>query len=192
MAKAEYMTQGFLFFSLHIKSFFDREIMDGCIQAMKEVDVNNKAIRIWSKMNCDTTVRVKTPIGMSNERFVGDCVAQGTISAAMVSAINLDRSIVKAFECCNKIFKFGNVKFIPLTYQDDIGDIIDNLQMLNDHAHRIDLMFKRMKLQAHKDKSGVIILGRRKFREIMKNDLMNNPIEFYGFLKLKVYWNVNT
>ena len=41
-------------------------------------------------MNYDTTVRVKTPIGMSNERFVGDYVAQGTISAAMVSAINLD------------------------------------------------------------------------------------------------------
>ena len=55
-------------------------------------------------MNWDTTVRVKTPIGMSNEWFVGDCVAQGTISAAMMSVINLYRNIVRAFECCNKNF----------------------------------------------------------------------------------------
>ena len=104
---------------------------------------------------------------MSNERIVRDFLAQGTISDVMVSAINLDRSIVKAFECCNKISKFGNVKFIPLTYQDDIGIITDNLQMVNDHAHRIDIMFERMKPQEHKDKSGVIILGERKFREII-------------------------
>ena len=41
-----------------------------CIQAMKEVDVNNKAKIIWSKMNYDTTVRVKTPIGMSDESLL--------------------------------------------------------------------------------------------------------------------------
>ena len=77
-------------------------MIDDCIQAMKEVDVNNKAKIIWSKMNYDTTVRVKIPIGMSNERFVGDYVAQGTISAAMVSAMNLDRIVVKAFDAATK------------------------------------------------------------------------------------------
>ena len=54
------------------------------LQAMKEVNVNYRAIRIWRKINCDTTIKVETHVGLSNERYVGDCVAQGNISAAMV------------------------------------------------------------------------------------------------------------
>ena len=134
MAKAEEMKQSIIFFSVDIRSFFDRENIVDCIEAMKDAKVNNKAIRIWYNMNKDTLIKVNTTVGISSDCYVGDCVAQGTISAALVSAINLDSGICKAFARTNSNFFFDKIKFLPLTYQDDIDDICKNVGTLKDHA----------------------------------------------------------
>ena len=62
-------------------------------------------------MNKDTLIKVNTTVGISSDCYVGDCVAQGTISAALVSAINLDSGISKAFARTNSNFSLIKLSF---------------------------------------------------------------------------------
>ena len=41
-------------------------------------------------MNKNTVIKVKTPVGLSEEKSTGEGVAQGSLEAALVSAVNLD------------------------------------------------------------------------------------------------------
>ena len=138
LAKAEEANEGIMFLSDDLISFFDREGLQDCVDSLKEINVNNKAIRIWYQMNSDTIIKIKTHVGDTKERFVGDCVAQGTISAALVSANNLDRGHVKNFKDCENTVKYGNINILPLAYQDDIGDMVTNVMMIKEYAKRID------------------------------------------------------
>ena len=97
---------------------------------MKKSNVNNKAIRLWQEMNKNTIIQVKTPVGITDGIFVGNCVAQGTISAALVSATNLDKGMCEVFDEVEDVVKYGDIRLQPLTYQDDIGYICSNVSML--------------------------------------------------------------
>ena len=170
-----------MFLSIDLISFFDREGLQDCVDSLKEINVNNKAIRIWYQMNRDTTIKIKTPVGDTKERFVGDCVAQGTISAALVSANNLDRGLVKNFKDCENTVKYGNINILPLAYQDDIGDVVTNVMMIKEHAKRIDNLLAEKNLEAHKSKTGIAILGSKSYRDKCERDLNDNPVKIGTF-----------
>ena len=153
---------------------------------MKKANVNNKAIRIWQEMNRNTTIKVKTPVGITDGIFVGNCVAQGTISAALVSATNLDKGMCEVFDEVEDVVKYGNIRLQPLTYQDDIGDICSDSNMLRSHAKFIEKVLDEKKLDAHDDKTGITILGSSKYRQEILRDIEKNPIFLRKFkIKLK-------
>ena len=152
---------------MDIVSFFDKEDMFDCLKTMEELDINKKAIRMWYLLNKNTKIKVKTAFGTTEEASVGDCLGQGTCGAGLVSAANLDRGLQKSFNTSNKVMHFGNVRLQPLCYQDDVGTICTDLSMVRDQARRMTKMIKEKALQAHPEKSEILVLGSKSYQNRM-------------------------
>ena len=72
-----------------IVAFFDRENIYDVMQTLIEIGVNQKAARVWFKLNEGTEIAVETDGGISDTAYVGDCIGQGTAWGALVSQANL-------------------------------------------------------------------------------------------------------
>ena len=112
---------------------------------------------------------------------MGDCLGQGTALAGLVSAANLDLGLQKKFNTSNEVLHYGKVRIQPLSYQDDVGSICLNVQMVKNQASKMAKMLTEKTLAAHEDKSGIIILGSRKFKEKVTQEVKESPINFLKF-----------
>ena len=108
LANLEIRDMGFIFLSADIISFFDKEEVEDCIISLNKLNVNRKAIRIWSKMSDNTLIKVRTSVGETGTCQIGKVVAQGTTSAAIISAANLDVSLNELFNNKFEVIKYGN------------------------------------------------------------------------------------
>ena len=79
-----------------------------------------KVLKVWFKLNEGTEIAVKMAVGVSKPAVVGDCISQGTAGGALVSQANLDHGLEQYFKNSNKETYYGNVRTLPLSYQDDI------------------------------------------------------------------------
>ena len=67
------------------------------MDTLSEIGVNQKAARLFFKLNEGTEITVKTAGGLSDTAVVGDCIGQGTADGAIVLADNLDQGLKKYF-----------------------------------------------------------------------------------------------
>ena len=76
-----------------ISKFFDKEMIEDALLTCYKRDVNPKIVRLWAKLNENTTIKVKTGVGESERANVGAVVGQGTIGGALVSQAVLDEGV---------------------------------------------------------------------------------------------------
>ena len=186
LARLEEIGKGLIFLVMDIISFFDKEDIYDCLETMEALEVNKKATRMWYLLNKNTKIRVKTAFGLTNEAEVGDCLGQGTGGAGLVSAANLDLGLQRSFNNSKAVMNYGQVRLQPLSYQDDVATLCTSVEMARDQANRLSEMIKKKTIDAHPDKSGILVLGSTSFKDKIKRDLEDNPINFNKFkLKLK-------
>ena len=159
LARLEETGGGLIFLLMDIISFFDKEDIYDCLDTLEALNINKKAIRMWYLLNKDTRIKVKTAFGLTKEALVGDCLGQGTAGAGLVSAANLDLGLQKSFNTSKNIMSYGQVRVQPLSYQDDVGTICADVAMARDQAQRLTKMLKEKTLDAHPEKSGILVLG---------------------------------
>ena len=63
---------------------------------------------------------VKTAAGISESKYVGDCIGQGTAGGALVSQANVDKGLMEYFGDSKEEIHYGSVRIQPLAYQDDV------------------------------------------------------------------------
>ena len=185
MARIEELKECVIFLIMDIISFFDKEDIYDCLETMEELEINKKAVRMWYLLNRNTRISVKTAFGMTMEAEVGDCLGQGTSGAGLVSAANLDIGLQKCFNTSKEVMHYGKVRIQPLSYQDDVGSICTSVEMARSQACEMTKMLQLKTLDAHPDKSGIVILGSKHGRKKVEKELENNPIDFKKF-KLKI------
>ena len=132
-------------------------------------------------MNKNTKISVKTAFGITDEADVGDCLGQGTAGAGLVSAANLDLGLQKYFNNSHNVMNYGSVRLQPLSYQDDIGTPCTGIEMARDQADKVSRMLQEKSLEAHHDKSGILILGSDKYKYKMQKEVECSPILFNKF-----------
>ena len=181
LARLEEMGEGIIFMVIDIISFFDKEDIYDCLETLEALNVNKKAARLWYLMNKNTRISVKTAFGETEEAEVGDCLGQGTAGAGLVSAANLDLGLQKYFNKSLNVMNYGDVKLQPLSYQDDIGTPCTGIEMARGQAQSMSRMLKEKSLEAHNDKSGILILGSKKYKDRMKKEFERSPILFNKF-----------
>ena len=109
--------KGMIITLIDIISFFDREDIGDVMETLHRIGVNNKAARVWFKLNEGTEIAVKTATGVSDSAVVGDCIGQGTAGAALVSQANLDQGLMDYFKDSEDELHHGGVRLQPLAYQ---------------------------------------------------------------------------
>ena len=186
LARLEELGEGLIFFVMDIISFFDKEDIFDCLETMEKLQINKKAARLWYLLNQNTRIKVKTAFGLTEEAEVGDCLAQGTSGAGLISAANLCLGLQKEFNNCTNVMKFDQVRIQPLSYQDDVGSICSNVQMVKHQAKKMSQMLKVKILEAHPEKSGILIMGSKKYKKEVGRQLEETSIYLNKFqLKTK-------
>ena len=177
MAWAEVKKTGIIFLIMDIVSFFDKGNIFDCLETMDRLGVNQKAARVWYKLNKDTQVAVKTTCGMTETAEVGDCLGQETAGAGLVSQANLDHGLNSYFQGCKEVMYYGETRIQPLSYQDDVGAPCLDVSMARVQAS----LLASLMLIAHPDKTGYLILGAKNYTERTRNELTKSPIDFRKF-----------
>ena len=142
---------------------------------------------MWYLPNRASKISVKTAFGMTKEADVGDVVGQGTAGAGLVSAANLDLGLQNHFNRSTQVMNYSHVRLQPLCYQDDVGTMCTNIEMVKCQASRMSKMLKEKTLQAHHDKSGLLLLGSKEFKGRIKEELKESQVSLNSFtLKTKL------
>ena len=102
-----------------ISKFFDNKVLEDVMDTLYGLGVDMKAYRVWSKLNMNTRIRVKTGAGYSDWSDEGPMIGQGTGGGALVSQANLDKGIMDMFAGSEEELGYGGVRVLPLMFQDD-------------------------------------------------------------------------
>ena len=80
---------------IDISKFFDRENLRDALDSIYSSGIKGNIYRLIYEMNKNTQIQVKSLSGISNIACTGENVAQGSVSAGLISANNLDNGINK-------------------------------------------------------------------------------------------------
>ena len=65
-----------------------------------------------------------------------------------------------------------------------------NVDMGKNQAERLSKILKEKTLQAHTDKSGILILGSKQFKDKVQSEIKNNQIGLNNFALKSIFFNV--
>ena len=103
-----------------ISKFFDRESLRDGLNSIYLSGVQGNIYKLLYELNKDTQIKVNTLSGVSEISCTGENVTQGSLSAALISANNLDRGINDHFKGSSHEVSYNNIRMQPLIFQDDL------------------------------------------------------------------------
>jgi hypothetical protein len=160
-----------------LSKYFDKEMIEDALLTCYKRKVNPKAVRLWYKLNQNTRIRVKTGVGMSDYAEVGAVVGQGTMGGAVVSQAVLDEAISEEFVPGEQHeANYGQVGMQPCMFQDDLIHAAVGTEGAREAGHKVNTAVKKRGLKLNEDKSIYIIMGTKKQKEKLKEELRSNPL----------------
>ena len=166
-----------IFFSNDVSKFFDKEVLSDCMQELTSAGVDQKAYRLFFKLNEATRIRVRTGCGYSEWEEAGNLLGQGNGGAAKVSALNLDKKIALMDEGGGEMARYGGVLQQPYSFQDDAVALVEDLDGLRSAVVKMDAAIKMMQVRQNKDKTGYILMGPKDMVEEVRERAKKNPIQ---------------
>ena len=127
-------------------------------------------------MNEKSRIRVKTPVGLSEEEEISDTVMQGMVEAAITSSSKVAVGIEEAFLTSEKEIKYFDLEMNPQSYVDDVlrlAETVDSAQFGN---NAMEKMAKSKVLEFNLEKSNFVIIGNKKARKALKEKMRKNPL----------------
>ena len=161
-----------------ISKYFDRENLRDCMSELYNCGVKGKIYRLTYELNKNTEISVKTAVGSTEFCEVGELVGQGTNEGAVISSVNLDGGIREYFEDSNKEVVYSGLTLGPCLFQDDISRLAEDLAAVREGNDRVEKMAESKLLDFNLDKSCIVIIGKRKFRQKIERELEASPIIF--------------
>ena len=131
-------------------------------------------------MNKEVSVKVKTPVGMTESKSVGPSVTQGTIEAVLMSSNNLDVGVEEAFADETKEVKYKDITLNPTIYMDDLTRMAETVESAQYGNNRMEEMVNRKRLSFNVDKSCYVVMGSTKERNKLRKDILKKPLTLTG------------
>merc|ERR1719509_344437 len=148
---------------------------------MEEMGVKKKAARLWYKLNERTEIRVKTAVGLTERAEVGALVGQGSAGAAVASQAMVDEGLRQYFSGSADEIYYGRVRFETAAYQDDIAKPSGCVTSAQAGMTRLAAMLGARGLEAHKEKTGYLVYGKKEYKEKVQKELELMPLKFGNF-----------
>jgi hypothetical protein len=160
-----------------LEKFFDKEMTEDAVLTCVKRNADPKAVRCWFKLNEETTIKVRTGVGVTNQASVGSVIGQGTIGGALVSQAVLDEGIREQFTPGGpEELSYGGVDLAPLLFQDDFLHGAEGLPQAREANRKVNIMVKQRALGLNSKKSVCIVIGSKKQRKEITSQLKENPL----------------
>ena len=122
-------------------------------------------------MNKDTIISVKTAVGETEEKEIGENIGQGTLEGANISAANIDYTVNRFFKYSKDELSYGESRLQPLLFQDDISRLSTSLEKAQAGNDKMEAVMETKLLNFNLDKSVVIVMGSKDRKEEAENDM---------------------
>ena len=147
-----------------ISKFFDREnIYDVLDEAFKS-GVKGKAYRLLFEMNRKSKIKVKTPLGNTEEAETKAHLGQGTVEGAILSANSIYKGVGEYLGDENDI-NYGTLVVKSLLFQDDIASASRTIESAQSKNDKMEAMLETKLLDLNDLKSVVLVTGTDEFQK---------------------------
>ena len=180
MLMKETFKQDGIFQVFDMAKFFDKEsLLDVMYTLSTKAKISNKSYRLWHQLNEDTKISVLTSVGETNSEIVKNSIGQGGMAAALASSLNIGCAIEETFKS-NHSSSIGEVRLNSLILQDDISRVNDTLKDARKGCKMLDNTLKRKLLSVNYDKSKFLVIGSKKYRNKILQDIDKAPMKMGG------------
>ena len=163
-----------------LQKYFDSENLNDALNSLYHCGIKGKEYNLIYELNKKNQIQIKTSIGMTDYFTTGPAVSQGNIGGGLISTINIDYSVNRFFfNSTNEIF-FQDVRMQPLIYQDDLGRFSSSRLDAQAGNDKIEACMETKLQDLHQDKSCYIVIGTKKIKNDLKNELEKYPLTLYG------------
>ena len=130
---------------------------------------------MW-KVNSQTTVQVKTAVGMTDTALTGENLGQGSRSAAMVCSMSLSKSTDTFFSGINHAVSYGSVVLAPMLFQDDSMKVSTTVEEAREGCKRFEAIMDSKALEIDIDKSVYLLAGTKKTVKKIRQEITKSPL----------------
>ena len=164
-----------------IQKFFDKENLRDGMNSLHTANVNKKLYRLWYLLNANIKIRVSTGLGYTPWKEVGQCLGQGSLGGALVSAHNLGSDFDEYFEESTEEVFYGSVRLQPMLFQDDAIRLATTRNNAQSGNLRVESIMKSKLLEIHPDKSCYLLVADKTNYELIQNEINDNPFVYHDF-----------
>ena len=169
--------KGLLLTSYNIKTFFDAEDPYDFLNELYNSKVKGKVYRLIYEMNKNSKVRIKTPVGITDTKNTGPILSQGSVEAAILSSNNIGNGMKETFTDKDKEVEYlDNIKLAPLSFLDDLARLSTDRDATQYGNDKVEDLLNRKGLELNLDKSNFLIMGSKKSRKKIQNQVDQNPL----------------
>ena len=154
-------------------------LKDG-MDSLYNCGVNGKVYRLIYELNRSTMLTISTGCGMTQPRRIGANIAQGSIGGALISSINLDRTVDQHFSRSEHELSYVDLRLQPTIFQDDISRLSSSRTAAQTGNEYIKSCMEVKLLDLNVDKSCYILIGSKKCTESLRNNLTRFPLILCG------------
>ena len=101
-----------------------------------------------------TRISVKASVGETDKATIFDSIGQESVSAALVSSLNIGVGIKETFTDQYT----ANIGLMTLIFQDDISKMNDDIEQARERCHKIDKTLKRKLLNVNSLFLSILVL----------------------------------
>ena len=170
---------------MDIKACFDRIHLRDILVETAKAGIVGKPLRMIAEYTNNLKIRLQGDCDPDREVKIQNSTGQGSgfapVGTSMTMAATLEEKIeMRSDEERKKII--SEVKGVPLEpefFVDDLHKICANEDELALNGEVIDETLAELKLDAHPEKSGILVFGRK--REALKEKILKKPTTIQGF-----------
>ena len=166
---------------LDIVKCFDRCLLsDTLYDAAVESGVTGKQLRMIEAMHEDTRISLAGD-KQGRERLIKNSIGQGTNWAPEGCSNSIALSTEQAIKAVNHEIQIGGTNRGTIIFVDDTLRMATDTNMARSGGVVFTESLNNLSLEAHPDKSRIVVMGPKKMRDEIKKELEKDPVKIQGW-----------
>ena len=157
-------------------TFFDSENLCDVMNELYNCGVTGKLYRLLYKMNENSLIQVKTPVGRTRTIKRKEGLSQGTVEASALSSGNIRKGVEEYFGDSDHEVFYGDVRLQPMSFVDDVARMAASRLAAQAGNNLMQTLAETKLLNYHLDKSSFMVVGESKVTDKMEEELKKNPL----------------
>ena len=159
---------------------FDKQLLDDTLYSAATAGIKGKKLRVMKSLHDNTRICLMGDPD-ENEIEIKNSTGQGTNWAPSGCARTIAEATKKAVEEIDNEIKIKGKNRGTIIFVDDTARLAENTKMARDGGKIFTKALDELSLEAHPDKSKIVIMGTKKLREEVKKELEKDPVIVQGW-----------